>query len=1127
MEDYLPVYPSLNVPDIQRIITRKKEFSDLAAPADEELPKGGGFFKHQKFFVRFMTMADRVLNIHEPGTGKSCAFISASEAFHRTGSYRKTIIVEKSDTLIDEMKNQIVNRCARGMYDRTINSDDGINISARSRKIRISKALNNWYEFKTYMKFASEIAALKDDEEVINRYSKHIIILDEVHNILSTDTKSSEDMTKAYPQFLRLCQLVKQSKICAITATPMQNDVNEISKLMNLLLPADQAMPENIENLTLAQLEPYFRGKITFVRSSTRAATPKYMGEILPARYEISSPDDTDMNQSLNHRARVITKEVPSGIRVFPTPMGDIQADIYEQLPREVEFRQAEKKAATFVFPFGSEEDFIKKDSRTNKMKWITPPGFNTWEHRGKFVSFAQWLYNNGDTTNLGRLSGKIKAVVDIETTAVGCSFIYTSFKAVSGLQLIGMILNLFGFEIFNDSPEQIFTSEDYSQVKESYPRKKRVALLTSGISPAKQEAIKDLFNSPMNVNGEYIKILIGSPAARDGINVFHCRRMHLINPHWNFSGMIQAINRVLRAQGHDVLQRLLNAEAERRGLTGIEYDNFTNIEVEIYRHCIDYRFDNPDLNDKTNVDLAIYRKAESKELSIRRVLRMMMICAVDAIINRGRNILPRIKDYTQECNYELCDYPSWEQLRDPSYDPSAEPVDYETYNVMYRDTEPLKTVILKELIEQKSISYAKIFSKYGRTAAETEMVIETLNKIREMMDVKIETKEGDKLFIVLGDNGIHLQRQIDMPSPYIRNLSVYESPNTSIITRTPSELFSEMEKNVVRNDVNVVTYIYRQSENLKDRVGSKNGSKDTKSKSDAEAKNAKQKIDPKSELNDRQAGLPSRQTITNVLAYIKSLPMWRQKSLLEECVFSTQRSDGLFETASIAGNILDVFKGFFFKFTETDNNGRLVDIYVHIFKPHNYKDTSHNIVTRNRDPKDFWLFKSNESLGWRDPIEQEFDKYKNLVKRSINADLEPFEKYALYGMIEQDGKFRIRYNPQTGGAGMVQDRRTINRGMDCKSLSRTQIMQVALEEDIAPPRSSVTVPKDEKDMRESLEGTFSKEFISSLKGQKLKNMYLWNLQSDIVKIMCGLLREKLESSGRIYVPYNLYQDTN
>ena len=85
---------------------------------------------------------------------------------------------------------------------------------------------------------------------------------------------------------------MKRSKIILGTATPMINDVNEIAPLMNLLLPADQQMPTNwnYENVSLDQLEPFFRGKVSYVRGLDTGAQVIYEGSKMNKSYTIQIP---------------------------------------------------------------------------------------------------------------------------------------------------------------------------------------------------------------------------------------------------------------------------------------------------------------------------------------------------------------------------------------------------------------------------------------------------------------------------------------------------------------------------------------------------------------------------------------------------------------------------------------------------------------------------------------------------------------------------------------------------------------------------------------------------------------------------------------------------------------------
>ena len=144
MEDYIPVYPSMDDPNIQRIITSKKEFNDLVPLDDEKIDTKRTLLRHQNLFVRLMAMSDRIVNIHEPGTGKTCAFIGAAEHFKGVGSFQRTIIVELSKTLINEVNGQILNKCTPvGEYSADASLETG-EISEKARRRRANQSLSSW-----------------------------------------------------------------------------------------------------------------------------------------------------------------------------------------------------------------------------------------------------------------------------------------------------------------------------------------------------------------------------------------------------------------------------------------------------------------------------------------------------------------------------------------------------------------------------------------------------------------------------------------------------------------------------------------------------------------------------------------------------------------------------------------------------------------------------------------------------------------------------------------------------------------------------------------------------------------------------------------------------------------------
>ena len=71
------------------------------------------------------------------------------------------------------------------------------------------------------------------------------------------------------------------------------------------------------------------------------------------------------------------------------------------------------------------------------------------------------------------------------------------------------------------------------------------------------------------NRHGQYIKVLIVTQMARDGINVENVTQIHLVGPIWNESSMYQAQSRGIRATSHDILlneerNKIINEEKQR-----------------------------------------------------------------------------------------------------------------------------------------------------------------------------------------------------------------------------------------------------------------------------------------------------------------------------------------------------------------------------------------------------------------------------------------------------------------------------------------------------------------------------------------------------------------------------------
>src|SRR6056297_3064284 len=123
LEDLIEFYPDIEIQEIQKIITAKHEFNELASDPFETLSKlRGQYYRHQLFTQRFLRAYDELLLFHQPGTGKTCAMAATAEWFKNARlrgetNIKKALFLVKNDTLETQLAKEIVCRCTENVYD--------------------------------------------------------------------------------------------------------------------------------------------------------------------------------------------------------------------------------------------------------------------------------------------------------------------------------------------------------------------------------------------------------------------------------------------------------------------------------------------------------------------------------------------------------------------------------------------------------------------------------------------------------------------------------------------------------------------------------------------------------------------------------------------------------------------------------------------------------------------------------------------------------------------------------------------------------------------------------------------------------------------------------------------------
>jgi len=1062
LADLLADYVSTDTAEIQRIVSGKKEFAELASGITEQVPKPGTYYKHQRFILRYMMMADRLLMVHDPGTGKTCSTVAVTEHFRRLYEagktrYKRAYILTKGKSTKLDIKNQIICKCTAGTYltPMVVNAT-----KEASRKSNITRELSKWYEIDTYRKFINSIikpttktkrregekthTITKEhppltEEEIIRRFSDTIIFVDEVHNLRGDNNMDlnlvgdedeeeidrrkteAEIMNKVYRVLFDIFHKVPRCKVILASATPMINSVAEIGPIMNLILPLDlQFRPDfDFINATTEELEPYFRGRVSYVRGLDTGAVPVYEGQRIDATYEYKG------------------QEVQLQTIVYDTHMQGIQAYGYKQASEATrsDFHSAERQATCFVFPDGSYGGNFPRARKSTVAsgigKYIQSPAPD------RYVIGPEIRPYISNLENLQQLSSKYAAIIQLVSAEDrGTVFCYSDFMTGSGAIMLGMCFEAMGFQRY-DETQSMFTVTGTTSLPpvcsggEGPTRAPRIskapryALLTSESSDAKQHSMMEAFNSPENLHGEYIKVLIGSPVTRDGINLSHVVQVHIITPAWHQSGMYQALSRALRATSHVHLIE----EAQQRARAEGRDPALATVEVKIYKHAAILAEDGVG----SSIDLSMYEIAEGKDREIHRIFRIMKECAVDCQIHRARNIRNTDVDYSPTCDYELCNY--------PCIDPAPTELDYETYDVFYSD-EVVDEVaaLIKELFrEVTSVKITELYERFGDRfrAKFIDMALQRIISDKEV----IYDRFGYTSFLKEDNGTVFLVRDFPIADGQDEHypVSYYTETNVAILPLTLAGYLARLQASEQQSMVEDLANIAPSDPNFNlvlDRF-----SLETK------IQLLEQSIQQL--LNDQGTDLANAIVTRfrgNVFTFYEPIS---EIQGFAQALANRGRGRGR-KPRTDGGNtkqLVELAKKIMDQTTATAVQGEMV--YLHNLYGQQEQRVSYATTTRaNRAEGRLRLLKRSEGIGWRDVTIQEQPVYNAFIQKEIEQRKAPYEQMDIYGTMFGN-VFRIR--DKTGETAATGERDK-HRGRRCENFLKKELVDYLWRFGIQPP---------------------------------------------------------------------------
>jgi hypothetical protein len=227
---------------------------------------------------------------------------------------------------------------------------------------------------------------------------------------------------------------------------------------------------------------------------------------------------------------------------------------------------------------------------------------------------------------NIGKYSAKIAKICEIIRKSEGIVLIYSQWID-SGLVPIALALEEMGFTRYGTEsytrpllktqvaePIDSITMKTKTEFSAQPPthafhQSKYVMITGDPLFSPNNDADLKYLNQSKNKDGQFVKVVLISKAAAEGVDFKNIRQIHVMEPWFNMNRIEQIIGRGVRNFSHCQLP-------------------FEKRNVEIFLHATLLN------NNEESSDLYVYRLAEKKSMKIGRISRLLKETAVDCILN-------------------------------------------------------------------------------------------------------------------------------------------------------------------------------------------------------------------------------------------------------------------------------------------------------------------------------------------------------------------------------------------------------------------------------------------------------------------------------------------------------------
>jgi superfamily II DNA or RNA helicase len=543
-----------------KIRPTKETIEDFCTPKQFKLQP------QQAFLADYFSSKDSppgMLVYHQIGAGKTCATISVAEKLKN----KLKIMVVVPAALIGNFMDELRSSCPGYDYITQTEQKNLLKLKINDPEYtqiikKTEERIKKFYTIYSYHKFVE----LAQNNKI--KLKDTLLIIDEVQNMVS--------LTGTFYKTLK--KLIDNSdnslKILILSATPMFDRPNEIGLTLNLLKP-----------------------KVEF-------------------------PIGNDFNQEflsgngLNYKTINMKKFIKLSKGLVSYYRGAPPYTYPEQIFKVVKCQMSDFQFKSYLSALSSEGDYIKGAFKNVDILNL-PPNFFLGTRMVSNISFpnksigelgfASFKNDHLMLQNINKYAIKFVKILKKIKKSTGPTFVYSNFKDLGGLRSFIKFIEYHGFKNYKTHGEGL---NRYS--------------VWSGDEPHRmKEEIKQIYNQKENKDGSRIKIMLGSPSVKEGVSFKRVRQVHILEPYWNMSRILQIIGRAIRFCSHSDVPKV-----DR------------NVEVYLYLAT---------RNGEETIDQYIWSLAKEKDKIIQSFETVLKEVAIDCELFYNRNVY-KTDEYKLEC---------------------------------------------------------------------------------------------------------------------------------------------------------------------------------------------------------------------------------------------------------------------------------------------------------------------------------------------------------------------------------------------------------------------------------------------------------------------------------------------